>query len=226
MTNKNTQNTIVVRGRNNLPFFDQSVEDVSLGCSSLMLKKPFASEINGPIEEIMKNIRNLETGPSPSCAVVNRAVSINAEQTIEEVLFDARSSVKILISQISMHLKQEWREKLFRQIDLLHEIDEWETDDKPINPLAFKSFIRWALQGKADRCPNFGLSNDGNLLASWLTDKDRLTIEFLPHNRAKWIVSIYILGVPERSAGQSDINRLFAILGPYGSDRWFSQKVR
>ncbi|MBI3186344.1 MAG: hypothetical protein HYZ31_00580, partial [Gammaproteobacteria bacterium] len=227
MANKSTQNIDVVSGRIMMPLFPQGIGATHpSGCSSLMLSKPFTSENDGPIEEIMRNIRNLESEPSPSCAVVSRAISSQKERTIEETLFDARSNVKILISQISMHLKPEWREKLFRQIDILHEIDEWESGDKPINLLSFKLFIRWALQCKAERCPNFGLSNEGNLITSWQADKDRLIIEFLPNDRVKWIVSMRIQDETERSAGLADINRLITILGPYKPEHWFFPKDR
>ena len=76
-----------------------------------------------------------------------------ADNSIEEKLFNASSQIKILTSQISMHLDTKYRERLFSQIDALHALDEWDPDDKPIQVTSFLSRQRYQTTRRKNRCP-------------------------------------------------------------------------
>ena len=124
-------------------------------------------------------------------------------------LFDALAQVKIFTSQVAMHLDTEWRDKLFHQLDSLHEIDEWEPGDEPIQRDSFATFLRAMLNIKPKRRPGLGLSHAGHLVASWKTGNDHLTVEFLAHDRVRWVLSRYIEdNVPERFAGDHRVDLL------------------
>ena len=142
-------------------------------------------------------------------------------KSINEQLFDATSGVKILTSQVAMNLDSAFREKLFAQIDYLHDHDDWDPEDKPVQNASFTTFLRTILYIKPKRYPGLGLSYAGNVIAAWTTGKDRLTIEFLPDDQVKWVLSKnYSNGEVERSASQSSVLRILECLAPYHPENW------
>lgn len=143
------------------------------------------------------------------------------EMDIEERLFDATSSVKMLTAQVAMHMDKEWRNKLFRQIDSLHDLDEWDSDDKPVKRSSFKTFLKAILQIKPLQHPGLGLTYDGYLIAAWTTGRDQLTTEFLPNDRVRWVLTRHIDEETEQAAGQTTVSRLYECLKPYHPDHWF-----
>ena len=120
-----------------------------------------------------------------------------------------------------MHLDRETRDRLFRQLDIMHEVDEWSNGDKPVSLPSYKSLVRAIIVHNINKRPSLALMPNGNLLALWKDGQDKLTIEFLPENRARWLVQNQTHDGPERTAGTTPLERLRDILVPYGSERWF-----
>ena len=129
--------------------------------------------------------------------------------------------MKILTSQVAMHLEPKFRAKLFSQIDALHDLSEWDPDDKPVQKFSFSTFLRMVLHIKPERHFSLGLTHTGNLIAVWLDGKDRLTIEFLANDVVKWVLSRSVEGDIERSAGQGTLLRLLSYLAPFHPESWF-----
>lgn len=145
------------------------------------------------------------------------------EQSLQERLFDATASVKILTSQVAMHLDREWRNKLFAQLDSLHDLEEWDPDDEPIQAASFTTFLKAIVQINPQRRPGLGLSHNGYLVASWTVGNDRLTIEFLQNDRVRWVLARHTGDDVERFAGQTSVSRLIDGLAPYSPNYWFSK---
>ena len=167
-------------------------------------------------KQLSKSISNLQNPPSPSSLPF-----VSDVKNIESRLFDATASVKILASQVAMHMDKVWRDKLFRQIDSLHDLDEWDTDDKPVRKASFATFLKAILKIKPQRHPGLGLTYEGYLIAAWTTGQDRLTTEFLPNDRVRWVLTRNLDGETERSTGQAGVSRLYECLLPYQPDHWF-----
>jgi hypothetical protein len=166
--------------------------------------------------QLEEQIKNLKIPPSPG------ALKSTATSSIEESLFDATAAVKILTAQVAMHLDREWRTKLFRQLDSLHDPSEWEPSDSPIRQSSFATFLKAICDIKPTRRPGLGLTSAGHLIAAWTTSKDdRLTIEFLPNDRVRWVMSMLLDDDIERLAGQTTVARLRDRLQPYEPGRWF-----
>ncbi|MCZ6804019.1 MAG: hypothetical protein O7D86_08830 [Proteobacteria bacterium] len=173
-------------------------------------------------EEVMKKIRELEENTlSISEKIYEKRV------TLDEQLFDAKANVKILLSQVSMHFSDTLRKKLFHQIDLLHDPDDWEDGDDPIQLQSFKTFLRWFYLYKPPQLPNFGLSNTGHFIASWLTNhnKDSLILEFLSDDRITWFVTEYYDEEADHGSGSTKLSRIADVLAPYHSDNWFIKET-
>ena len=145
---------------------------------------------------------------------------------LPERLFDARAAAKILTAAVAMHLDPAWRQKLFRQLDSLHDLDEWEEGDEPLQQSSFATFLKAILTINPQVSPGLGLSHSGHLVAAWTTDRDRLTIEFLPNDRVRWVLARYKEDEPSRFAGQTPVSELTEGLAPHRPEHWFSNEGR
>jgi hypothetical protein len=190
-----------------------------LGPSSLALLKPAFSE---GTREIVQHVQTLQSPASPASLHPQRDERPD-KRPLQERLFDALREVKILTSQVAMHMDKEWRDKLFYQLDALHDPAEWEGDDQPIRKSSFETFLKAMLSISPERRPGLGLSHAGHLIAAWTTDEDRLTIEFLPNDRVRWVLSRHSNGEIERYAGDTGVSSLAAGLSKYHTERWFSR---
>ncbi|MFN3475812.1 MAG: hypothetical protein ACK4ZW_17375 [Blastomonas sp.] len=141
---------------------------------------------------------------------------------IESKLFNATANAKIWTSKVAMYLKRETRDRIFRQLDSLHDLNEWIAGDEPLNLESYKSCIRAIIFHKINSKPGFALMPSGNILALWQDDIDKLSIEFLTNNKTRWMIQHSTLRGTERAAGEASVERLREILAPYGADRWFS----
>ena len=178
--------------------------------------KMFSAELNEKMGQITKAVADLKNPLSPASFP-----SITSEVAIEERLFEATASVKILTAQVAMYMEKNWRDKLFGQIDSLHDVDEWDTDDKPVKKSSFSTFLKAILKIKPQRHPGLGLTYEGNMIAAWTVGHDRLTTEFLPRDRVQWVLSRNIDGETERAAGETTVSRLYECLTPYDPNYWF-----
>jgi hypothetical protein len=169
-------------------------------------------------KEILRRVHSLRSHPSPGSL---RSDNVAHDKPLELRLFDALASAKILTSQVAMHLGENWRNKLFHQIDCLHDPAEWERGDEPLREASFSTFLKAILNIKPQRRPGLGLSSEGNLIAAWTNDSDRLTIEFLPSDRVRWVLSRKAEGDTERFAGETRVGRLFPGLKSFNPDHWF-----
>lgn len=144
------------------------------------------------------------------------------DRTLEERLYDARALCKIKTSEVAMYLDNEWRLRFFSQLDNLMDIENWEDDDTPVTVASFTTLLRMLTSIKPARRPGLGSTSGGNILAAWTIEADRLTIECLPRDRVRWVLSRIVDGVRESAAGEVTLTRLQAVLSPYSPDRWFT----
>lgn len=169
--------------------------------------------------QLSKEIANLRSPPSPASLTFAAG-----HKPLNEALFDATAAVKVLSSRVAMHLDKDRRNKIFRQIDSLHDINEWDEEDKPIKDSSFETFLKAILLISPQRHPGLGLSNEGNLIASWGDNKDRLVAEFLPKDHVRFVLSRIIDGETERASGQTTVDRLYECLTPYRPNHWFAHE--
>lgn len=178
-----------------------------------------------PAEWASSDIQRFFSGVPASVSAQDQPQStINKAASLEKRIFEALAAAKISTASVAMHLSTEWRQKLFRQLDSVHDIDEFDKDDSPVLPSSFRTFLRTTLLINPRRMPGLGLSSGGNMVAAWTKDSDRLTIEFFPGDRLIWTLS-YVPeneGPPERAAGENSAERILEVLAPYMPDRWFN----
>lgn len=144
-----------------------------------------------------------------------------ATGTLEERLSHAKDLCKRKIAGVAMHLSEDFRRGFFIQIDSLMDAENWEEDDKPITEASFTTLLRMLVHIKPDLRPGLGSTSQGNIIATWTKDKDRLTIECLPEDKVRWVLSRQFNGTRESAAGEILLNRLLAALTPYNPGNWF-----
>lgn len=176
----------------------------------------FSTAFSNETTLLERRISELRSPASPASLIVS------AQKSLEERLFDATANVKILTAQVAMHLDREWRDKLFAQLDSLHNVEDWDRDDEPVRTGSFATFLKAVIQIKPQRRPGLGLSHNGHLIASWTVGKDRLTIEFLPNDNVRWVLARCVGNDMERFASHTSVSRLITSLAPYNPDYWFS----
>jgi len=169
-----------------------------------------------PTQEIENRIQQLRSPVAPS--MLDSQVH---ESSLEEKLFDATAGVKVMTSQVAMYLDSQWRSKLFNQIDSLHDVDEWEQGDEPLQRESFATFLKAICDLKPKRRPGLGLTPSGQLIAAWTAGSSRLTIEFSGNSRVKWVISRMIDDEIEHYVGDTTVNRLAAGLRPHHTEEWF-----
>lgn len=192
------------------------------------LLTPDFSDFSGPLRyalsnQTLKGIKEaseLTTSPSPSSITIDDSAPPESS-SLEEKLYAALSEAKVLTSQIAMHLDREWRNKLFRQLDSLHDVEEWDVETKPLQRASFSTFLRTLHSTGMKRRPGLGLSYRGNLIGAWTVGLNRLTLEFLPDDWIRWVLTRDRDGAPDRAAGETQVSRIALVLSPYDPQIWF-----
>lgn len=153
-----------------------------------------------------------------------RGEPVNKEENHDKIkIFNNKSELKILISEIAMHLTPERRKDLFKQIDELLDVDDWMEEDSLIDPHSFRSFLRFVIYAGDVKRPSLTVTNSGNLGASWLATNHRLTIEFMRHDLVRMV--LHLRTDPEADsetcAFQGSLKRIDAILQPFEAQCWY-----
>jgi hypothetical protein len=159
-------------------------------------------------------------------AVQGAALSSQRQQkesvdSIEDRLRNANALCKTKTASIAMHVSKEWLFLFYRQLDSLMDPENWEDDDTPITDESFATLLRMLLYVKPEKRPGLGATSTGNIIATWTKDKERLTIECLPSDKVRWVLSVYINNERESAAGVTSLKRLLDVLSPYVPQHWF-----
>ncbi|MFZ5523504.1 MAG: hypothetical protein ACOY9D_05395 [Pseudomonadota bacterium] len=187
------------------------------GFANINLQSEMSSAaISAGTQLLSKKVNDLKSSLSPASLAL-----VPNDKGVAERLFDATATAKILTSQVAMYFDKNWRNKLFRQIDSIHDLDEWDEDDKPVKKSSFATFLKAILQIRPQRHPGLGLTYEGYLVAAWTIGQDRLTTEFLPKDRVRWTITRNIDGETEGAAGETSVSRLYECLIPYQPAHWF-----
>lgn len=181
----------------------------------------FARQSIGVGEEANTMLQSFMQFGKQATADTNAKSSIQLSLT--EKLYYRLEQYKVLTSKVAMHLSDNWRSLLFRQLDMLLELDEWPEGDPPPTVASFRTFLRLVLWLKTDVPPGLGASIDGNIIAAWTHGNDRLTIECLESDQVRWSIVHTVDETLERAAGFTVVSRIFEVLGPYSPEKWFKR---
>ncbi len=139
------------------------------------------------------------------------------EEGLEASLFRNRADLKILASQVAMHLSNEERCALFLAIDRLLDHAEWEDESSQIDESAFRSYLRFIIFARPRRFPNLGVAPTGTLLVGWRKDEKSVHAEFLPEDQCMALVKIISARGPETIAWRGHVARLRSVVETNGA---------
>lgn len=150
--------------------------------------------------------------------------------TIDEVDRDIRYKArkaaawaKERSNQFAVFLPTAHRHRLFRQLDSLHDVDEWDEGDQPLRRDSFVTFLRTIMALRPQRWPGLGMTPDGYLLASWGGAVDHVSVQFLADDQVRWSLTRERAEEPlEHAAGINSALELRRFLEPYEPDHWFN----
>jgi hypothetical protein len=134
---------------------------------------------------LFRNFGKNDLKPSPTA----RTVIATEANTVVARLFDARANAKMVVAQVSMHLSPDWRAKIYRQVDSLLDVEDWQASDGLPDVASMKTFLRFVIYAGVTTVPSLGVAPNGNVLTAWRADTRRLTIEFQPNDRCRIAIS-------------------------------------
>lgn len=108
---------------------------------------------------------------------------------LEAQLFDARANAKLAVSSLAMHLDNDWRAKINKQVDALLSVEDWDSSEALLQPTSMRTFLRFVIFADVKQVPSLGMSPAGFILGAWRKDTRRLTIEFMPGDRCRLAIS-------------------------------------
>ena len=174
----------------------------------------------GPIVDLLNEAIQSLDQPLPS--VQGQDVSSIRDATRSHLLARKSFDLKVLVSRVSMHFNDTRRRSLFRQIDMIHDPENWEESDELPSKDSFSTLMRFYISPRVIQNPKLGLSANGMFLAMWSTDGAMLTLEFKPKDQVAWIVREQSNGELEYASGASPLRRLWNVIAPYRISEWLS----
>lgn len=153
--------------------------------------------------------------PTESMTVSKAGRNTSAE------LYEALASAKLWMADVAMHFKPEVRQRVFKQIDLLHDESSWMEGDEPMLLESFKGFLLFLLSIKGASKPSIALTPAGHVIAIWHKPERQLSIEFRERDHVMWTVRLASNSKPDITSGCSSRDDLFDRLAPYSPEAWF-----
>lgn len=139
------------------------------------------------------------------------------DEGLEATLFRNRADLKILASQVAMHLSIEERRILFSAIDRLLDHANWEDESSQIKKNAFESYLRFMIFARPRVFPNLGVGSNGTLLAGWHKGEKSVHAEFLADDQCIVLVKYSSARGSETIAWRGHVARLRAVVENNGA---------
>jgi hypothetical protein len=155
--------------------------------------------------------------PNPAFARANSLFELlptanDNPRSLEEELALRLASAQRELSVVSMYLTPEFRRGAMRQLSQLFDVRFWDEDEALPNLDSIRSFARAMAVLRPSAKPMLGLSSNGNLLAMWGSETNRLSFEHLPADQVKWFVRSRAGDENDVAAGTTIIGRISRIV--------------
>jgi hypothetical protein len=190
--------------------------------SASTVQLPLLSTGNSALSTTLNHLLTELRKPSPSSIAFQSSQAFAPlEETKEIRLFNSIAALKVAVAEVSMHLDPVWRERLFAQIDMQHDPEDWDDSFTPPDKESFQTFLHTILlHGPLQRL-GLGTDDDGHILASWRNGAGMLSLLFLGKDRIRWAVVRQENGDTESAGGEVGVDRLPIVLKPYNPEEWY-----
>lgn len=143
---------------------------------------------------------------------------------LEVRIFNRLMAFKILTSRVAMHLDGKWKDGLFRQLDFLLDVEEWDSDFALPSEASFETFLRVVTYLRPFERPSLGASEAGTLVASWKSGDLDLFMDFLPGSFVRWVASRDANEGREALTGNTLVESIIPSLTAFGPSAWFARR--
>jgi hypothetical protein len=164
--------------------------------------------------------------PPPSEAFLSESSNLVEQKPLDQRVYELLADAKIKTRLVGNHLPKEWQSRLFHQLDQLHEIDMWEPGDLPMLKESFDTFLSMMLIIRPSVRPGLSLTHDGNILGTWGTKDDYITISFLPNRKLRWSILRTYAGELIRSTSFAPAEGFEQYLEPYDPSHWWYRNAK
>lgn len=132
-----------------------------------------------------------------------------ADSDINANLYRNLTDLKLLTAEIAMHLSSSERNSIFKALNRLLDVKNWDNESNLIDTSAFRSYLRFIIFSRPTRTANMGVGKNGTLLAAWRRNSNQVAhIEFFPEDRCLAVVSASFVRGPETFVWKGPVARL------------------
>jgi hypothetical protein len=176
-----------------------------------------AGEVASSLEKKMRSLCSIVSGAAAEIAETAET-DLNKKSTENQLAIKA-SSLKVMISKVSMYFENSWRVSLTERLDELLSPLDWDEEDVVPSERSFSTFLRMMIYLHPTKRPGIGLSASGNFVAAWSRKQDRLIIECLARDEVRWVLFRELGDDRESGAGKSQIHRIPEVTAAYEPEK-------
>jgi hypothetical protein len=151
----------------------------------LSSKVVWRSKVTAPQSRAVTPPRNMQRALPPSAISQHGSKS----ESVQHLLFNNRANLKILVSQVAMHLEKLERDDIFLQLDYLLSENSWVDDSNLLNLKSMSCFLRFLIANGKLKRPSLNITDNENLMATWFGEDGMLSIEFCPDDLVILLIS-------------------------------------
>jgi len=170
--------------------------------------------------------KNFATSVAPFEVFLSEGSQAVRQKRLDERIYDLLADAKIRTRLVANHLPHDWQSRLFAQLDELHDVNLWESDDLPMSKDSFDTFLVTILTIHPTVRPGLGLTHTGNISGTWGTKNDYITMVFLPGNKLQWTIFLNLDGNLIRSASNSPVAEFEKYLAPFNPSHWWYRDAK
>lgn len=134
--------------------------------------------------------------------------------SVESMLFGLSTHVKVGWSRLAMHLPEAWKQRIFSQIDLLLDPDEWDDEDPDAFRASSTTMLRFFCSQHGPKAPALSLTPGGHLVSTWKHETDLLHLEYLEDDIVRWATTTFVDGDRVVASGRCPIRALNGLISP------------
>lgn len=174
-------------------------------------------------KHILNRVERMRVLQSTSVSDLKNTSAANQTKStpLVEQLLARLTSFKSMAAKVAMHLHPEWRLSLFRTLDQLMDPDDWGPDFAIPSEKSFSTFLRMIIYLHPTKRPGLGFAPNGNILAAWRKESDRIVIECGADDDVRWVLARTFDGRRESGAGRVPLHRVPDVTAPYEPETLF-----
>jgi hypothetical protein len=120
--------------------------------------------------------------------IIVRPATLGA--SFEGKIFGSLVALKVALSYYAMHLSADERHRICEQLDSIINTEDWHEEDELPKLLSFQDFLKWMIYSRYFKWTSIGVSNEGNILVAWKTDRVLLTANFEGAGNVRWAAKV------------------------------------